>query len=304
MTEFSPAHAFLLAASEVVPADARDLSALLRQYDSVESFAESEVMPPGRLGYLADHVKRSVESHRVTFWRRRLEELRMKWPSVQFHSVVDASYPVNLRSAYDCPPFVFTRGSVLQTDMKALAIVGSRRTSSRVIDAAATIASQLACAGVTVVSGLALGVDAAAHRGALEGGGRTLAVLGHGIDQVQPASNRELAGAVEAKGALISQFRPFSPPTSSSFPLRNAVISGLAQASLIMDAAERSGTRSEAEASLRQGRPVLLWGPALGDQAWARNFARQDNVRMVESFEEVTAAMTGGSSGAQLEFPE
>ena len=300
--EFSAAQAFLMAASEVVPADARDLSSLLHEYPSLESFSESEIRPSGRLGYLAEYVKNNVEEHRVTFWKRRLFELRDAHPSVRMLTVLDTAYPRNLKAAYDRPPFVFTRGTFLAADESAVAIVGSRRTSPSVIAAATAIASELASTGHTVVSGLALGVDAAAHEGALVGGGRTVAVLGHGIDQVQPTSNRKLAEVVEANGALISQFRPFSPPTSSSFPLRNSVISALAKVSLIMDAAKRSGTRSEAEASLRQGRPVLLWAPALADQEWAQDFARQDNVFMVESCDEVIAAMRGGSNGEQLEF--
>lgn len=304
MMEFSAAQAFLMAASEVVPADARDLSSLLHEYPSLETFSDSGILPSGRPGYLAEYVKNSVERHRVSFWERRLRELAVTYPSVRMLTVLDSTYPRNLKAAYDRPPFIFTRGTVLAADQSAVAIVGSRRTSPSVVVAAASIASEIASKGHTVVSGLALGVDAAAHEGALDGGGRTVAVLGHGIDQVQPASNRRLAEAVEANGALISQFRPFSPPTTSSFPLRNAVISALAKVSLIMDAAKRSGTRSEAEASLRQGRPVLLWAPALADQEWAQEFARQDKVSMVESCDEVIAAMRGDSNGEQLEFGE
>lgn len=304
MLEFSAAQAFLMAASEVVPADARDLSSLLQEYPSLEAFSDSETLPSGRLKYLAQYVKNNVERHRVSFWHRRLRDLSVTHPSVRLLTVLDSTYPRNLKAAYDRPPFIFTRGTILPADQSAVAIVGSRRTSPNVVAAAASIASELAAAGQTVVSGLALGVDAAAHAGAIEGGGRTVAVLGHGIDQVQPSANRSLAEAVEANGALISQFRPFSPPTSSSFPLRNAVISALAKVSLIMDAAKRSGTRSEAEASLRQGRPVLLFAPALADQEWAQDFARQDNVSMVETCDEVLAAMRGGGNGEQLEFAE
>lgn len=304
MMEFTSSHAFLLAASEVLPADARDLSQLLREYSSLENFANFDIMPSGRMGYLAEYIRNSVEPHRVSFWRRRLRDLEKASPSAQLLTVLDREYPINLKSAYDRPPFIFSRGSLRRTDDRAIAIVGSRRTTADVIAASSAVASELAASDVTVISGLALGVDAAAHAGALKGGGRTLAVLGHGIDQVQPASNRQLANEVVKKGALVSQFRPFSPPTSSTFPLRNAVISGLAKASLIIDATERSGTRSEAEASLRQGRPVLLWAPALGDQTWAQDFARQDRVSMVSSCDEVVAAITGGSSAIQLGFPE
>ncbi|MFD4694567.1 DNA-processing protein DprA [Streptomyces sp. NPDC058463] len=302
MMEFTSSHAFLLAASEVLPGDARDLSLLLREYSSLENFSNSSALPSGRMGALAKYIKSSVEHHRVIFWTRRLRELRERLPTVQLFTVLDSGYLSNLKAAYDRPPFMFARGTLIAGDEMAIAVVGSRRTTPDVIDAAASVSAELASAGIAVISGLALGVDSAAHEGALQGGGRTIAVLGHGIDQVQPASNINLANRVLERGALVSQFRPFSPPTSSTFPLRNAVISGSAKASLIMDATERSGTRSEAEASLRQGRPVLLWAPALGNQRWAQEFARQGNVSMVNSGEEVISAMTGGSDGAQLQF--
>jgi DNA processing protein len=152
----------------------------------------------------------------------------------------DATYPLQLRELPH-PSVLYIRGEVLREDALALAIVGSRRATPYGIAVAETLARDLAARGVTIVSGLARGVDTAAHRGALEAGGRTIAVLGCGPDRVYPPENRALADRIAARGAVISQFEPGAPPLPHHFPERNKLIAALALGTVVVEAAESSG---------------------------------------------------------------
>jgi DNA processing protein len=152
----------------------------------------------------------------------------------------DPGYPPALARVPSAPP-LWVRGDLRLGDTLAIAIVGSRRATVYGIDVAGRLARDLAARGVTIVSGLARGIDTAAHRGALEGGGRTIAVLGCGVDVVYPPENRTLLGEVEQRGAVVSQFSPGTPPLAHHFPARNRVIAGLTLGVVVVEAAERSG---------------------------------------------------------------
>jgi len=152
----------------------------------------------------------------------------------------DPGYPV-LLGAMPSPPRLFVRGSLSDDDALAVAIVGSRRPTPYGLAVAERLASDLAARGVTIVSGLARGIDTAAHRGALAAGGRTLAVLGCGVDVVYPPENRALAREIEARGALVSQFAPGVPARARHFPARNRTLAGLTLGVAVVEAAERSG---------------------------------------------------------------
>ncbi|MFI9558956.1 DNA-processing protein DprA [Nonomuraea endophytica] len=141
------------------------------------------------------------------------------------HAFFDADYPSQLRSIHQMPPILFTKGTLAE-DTRAIAVVGTRQASEQGLRTASAMARDLALAGVTVVSGLAKGIDAAAHRAALEAGGRTVAVIGTGIDQSYPAENRALQRQISRDGLLLSQFWPDAPPSRRNFPMRNAVMSG------------------------------------------------------------------------------
>lgn len=175
----------------------------------------------------------------------------------------DTDYPARLREIAH-PPLVLTvRGSLLGPDEVAVAIVGARRASAYGLRMARELAEGLAQAGVTVVSGLAAGVDAAAHRAALAAGGRTLAVLGTGIDRVYPAWHDELAGRVAEQGALVTEFPCGTAPLPFHFPRRNRLISGLSVGTVVVEGAERSGSLITARYALEQGRDVFaVPGPA------------------------------------------
>jgi DNA processing protein len=224
-------------------------------------------------------------------WEKQLRSLLEQSPSVEILSEHSDRYPQNLRSVEGRPALLFSEGSLSPGDERAVAIVGSRSADLRAIDAATSLANSLASRGVTVVSGLARGIDAAAHRGAIEAHGRTLAVMGTGLGRLYPLENAELAEAIRQHGALLSQFPPGYGPTKTTFPARNAVIAGLSKASLIVVANERSGTRIEINNTLAQGRPVLLWSPLLASQRWASELAREPLVQFVGSVEEVEGAL-------------
>jgi DNA processing protein len=282
-------NATVLAATEVTPADWRDLADVLEVYGGPGALLRQTPTHEAE-GQLLGFLRSALDPGRVKYWLTRLERLESEMPSVHLLTADDKRYPANLRAAYGRPPFLFVDGSLDDRDDRSIAIVGSRDVTSDALEAAEWLASLAALHGLTVVSGLARGIDAAAHRGALRAGGRTIAVVAAGIDRpVSVESDGSLCKAILRQGSLVSQFRPGSPPTRSSFVLRNSVISGLSLASIIVDAGERSGARSEADFALQQGRRVLLWRPSFERMPWARLYAQQELVSMVDSPSEVLA---------------
>ena len=210
---------------------------------------------------------------------------------VRLVSLDDADYPARLRSIEFPPRHLWVIGDLVEAARAPLAIVGSRTASDQGIAAAFDVAAALAQRGHSIVSGLARGVDAAAHRGALSANGHTIAVVGTGADCVYPAENRELRDEIVRHGAIVSQFPLGHGPSKTTFPARNAVIAGISAASLLIEMSERSGTRIEAELTLEQAKPVLLWAPLLAHAPWAQRFADHPLVRFVESVDEVTAVL-------------
>jgi DNA processing protein len=185
---------------------------------------------------------------------------------------LDPSYPTNLQALFDKPPIVFLQGQWVDAgDSRAIAVVGTRAASTDGCKRAFRLAKKLAEAGVTVISGLARGIDSCAHRGALRGGGRTVAVMGTGITKRYPAENAKLADAiVQSGGALLSQFFPGQPPTRWTFPVRNVTMSGLSLATVVIEAGATSGAKMQAEAALARGRAVFLPSSLVENHVWAR----------------------------------
>lgn len=191
--------------------------------------------------------------------RAEAEQRRCRAMGVALVGRDDADYPQHLRQVYDPPPVLYVRG-VLRADEgpTSVAVVGSRAATPQGRALAGRLARDLAATGVTVVSGLARGIDAAAHRGALEAGGRTVAVLGSGLDRPYPPENAGLATAIaEGGGAVVSEFPLGTAPLPGHFPRRNRVIAGWSQAVVVVEAAERSGALVTARVALEEGREVL-----------------------------------------------
>lgn len=172
-------------------------------------------------------------------------------------TIVDPDYPESLRAIYDSPPFLFVSGKIKAEDKKAIAIVGSRTASDYGRTTATTLAGELCRNGVTVVSGMAVGIDSASHRGALTAGGRTIAVLGSGIDMVYPRENKKLFRSISENGAVISEFFPGTGPHPGNFPRRNRIISGLAQAVVVVEAGKKSGALLTADLALSQDKHLF-----------------------------------------------
>ena len=169
----------------------------------------------------------------------------------------DETYPSRLRNIYDPPPVLYVRGQLRKEDEVAVAIVGSRKTSSYGRAMTERVSQELASHGVTVVSGMARGIDSVAHQGAISAGGRTIAVLGCGVDVVYPPENRNLFQEIIDHGAVLSEFPMGSPPEGSHFPKRNRIISGLSMGVVVVEAGQRSGSLITANCALEQGRDVF-----------------------------------------------
>lgn len=171
-------------------------------------------------------------------------------------TILDEDYPFLLKEISDPPPYLYLKGNLPESH-KVIAVVGSRRASDYGLSVTARLVRELAEQGVTIVSGLAMGVDAAAHRGALQASGATVGVLGCGIDLIYPAENRQLYRQMEMNGAIISEFSPGTQPDATNFPRRNRIISGMSRGVLVVEAAERSGSLITARFALEQGREVF-----------------------------------------------
>jgi DNA processing protein len=207
---------------------------------------------------------------------------------VRLLTVLDDDYPQNLRLVYNRPPFVWVRGSLLANDNRSIAVVGTRSASPEGLEQARSLAEQLAQRSVTVLSGLALGVDGAAHEGALSAAGRTVAVMGTGINTVYPARHSELAERiVESGGALVSQFWPDAPPTKWSFPMRNVVMSGMGVGTVVVEASKTSGAKMQARLALEHGKRLFLVNTLVLREEWAQRYARHPGTTVVESVDDV-----------------
>jgi DNA processing protein len=203
-------------------------------------------------------------------------------------TVLDDNYPRQLRVVHDMPPILFVKGR-LHADDVGVSVVGSRAASPRGQTTAAQIATGLVDQGIVVISGLAAGIDTAAHRATLAAGGLPIGVIGTGITGVYPnnTASAELHRQVAAAGALVSQFWPDAPSHRHNFPLRNATMSGLGYASIIVEAAEHSGTRHQARAALAHGRPVILTDTVAATTEWGRLLARRHGVYVAGSTADV-----------------
>jgi DNA processing protein len=182
---------------------------------------------------------------------------RLEQTGAQLVTWEDPSYPRNLLNIAQPPPVLFVKGSLLPADEWAVALVGTRHASAYGREVARELASGLAASGVTVVSGLARGVDVTAHRAALEAGGRTIAVLGSGVDIIYPPEHAGVAESIAGAGAVVSDYALGTPPEAANFPPRNRIISGLSKGVVIVEAGEVSGALITADFAAEQGRDVF-----------------------------------------------
>ena len=205
----------------------------------------------------------------------------------------EPAFPAALLTLSDLPPALWYRGRLDALNAPAVAIVGSRAASPVAIETAIRIATDLASRGVTVVSGLARGVDSAAHRGALQTG-RTAAVLGSGFDHMYPAEHEPLAAQIAVDGVVISEYPPATPPLPLFFPMRNRLISGLSRAVIVIEANEKSGSLITAACALEQGRDVMaVPGNVLSGRNRGAHALIRDGAKIVECAEDIVEELWG-----------
>jgi DNA processing protein len=240
-----------------------------------------------------DVAKREVDD-----WLKRGLDVR---------TVLDETYPRNLHDVFDRPPLIFLAGQwIEERDSHSVAVVGSRKPSHEGLQRAARLSRELVDAGFTVVSGLAQGIDSSAHIGALKAGGRTVAVMGTGLDHRYPKRNAGLADHIlSAGGALLTQFFPHQGPRPWTFPMRNVVMSGLALATVVVEAGRTSGARMQARMALYHGRAVFLLHSLVASHDWAREYVEEGaygtRAIPVDSTAEIAERLQGnGSAGMQL----
>ena len=234
---------------------------------------------------------------------RRWAETALKAASsrgLQLIASRTADYPERLWEIHDPPIVLWTKGAA-PIHSRSVAIVGSRRATPTGLIVARQLGSDLASAGWTVVSGMALGVDGAAHEGALEAGGETVAVLGCGADVVYPREHRSLAARIAEQGRIISEYPPGSPPEPWHFPLRNRIISGLVRAVIVVEAGQKSGSLITARLAIEQGRDVLaVPGSAASGRYRGSHGLLKDGARLVETVDDVLDELEGVSRESRV----
>lgn len=225
-----------------------------------------------------------AESPELSGARRDIEAWRDA--GLGFLTFLDADYPAQLGAVHDLPPVLFHRGTLVGDDV-AISVVGSRNASARGLSIAGSVAAGLVDRGISVVSGLAAGIDTAALTAALHAGGRTVAVIGTGITRHYPAANRGLQESIAAEGLVLSQFWPDAPPGKHTFPLRNSVMSGYGRATVVVEAGEHSGARIQARRAIAHGRPVILTDLVAKATGWAGALIGQPGVHVADSTADV-----------------
>ena len=281
----------VLAAQELSPAEPSDLTGILLADEQRQAFLT--LCPDEHSTEFTTWLCDQLERDRIIYWQRRLDRLADE-SEVRVLLAHEAGYPARLASCWDRPPLLFVEGTLRPTPA-SVAVVGSRMAGESTLQAAYELARRLAQADIAVVSGLAAGVDTAAHRGALAGGGQTIAVMGTGITRVFPESNRDLTRRIARDGALLSQFVPDAPRTATTFLRRNNIIAGLADVSVVIDGQERSGSRHQSEQAVRYGRSVLLWSPTLFEQSWAQQAVQRGEAAFVADVEDILARLGADS---------
>jgi DNA processing protein len=246
------------------------LQALIHHFGDLETAWKANPAELAEAGLGAKLVERVIQARENVDLEKISEQIARQ--GIQILTWDDASYPARLREIDQPPPVLYLRGEYLPDDVFSVAIVGTRRVTPYGRQVTEEIASFLAANGITVVSGLARGVDAVAHTAALKAGGRTIGVLGSGVDRIYPPEHRALAEQMMERGAVVSDYAPGTPPDASNFPPRNRIISGLSLAVVVIEAGDTSGALITAEFAAEQGREIFaVPGSILAPQSKGTN---------------------------------
>jgi DNA processing protein len=291
--------ATVMAMTEACPGPWHELASLVEEAGSAAAVIEGRhTFYDARDATLAEQVAKGTTKTMVENWTRVIERTLSDGQGTRLVTVLDEDYPANLRRIYNRPPFLFVRGEVTEADARSVAVVGTRKASEKGRTLAREMAAALAEREVTVVSGLAAGIDSEAHQAALDAGGRTIAVMGTGIDRVYPKGNEALAKRIAEHGALLSQFWPGSPPKSSNFPIRNAVTSGMAIGTVVVEASSTSGAKMQARLALEHGKRLFLVRSLVMQEEWARRYASRRGAVVVDGVDDVVKVLESERSAA------
>ena len=276
-----------IALSFIIGVGSRTAAVLIDRFGSPAAVFESSshsLESAGLRRETIDAIKSSEPREKAA---REIEELvRLGGEAL---TLANERYPKLLRETYDPPIVIYCLGDVASAfSQPAIAIVGSRRCSTYGRNVAEKLSRDLAERGVTIVSGLARGIDSAAHRGALDGRGLTVGVMGTGLDAVYPKENRKLAARIAEQGVLVTEFALATPPVSQNFPFRNRVISGLTLGVMVVEGAERSGSLITARLAYEQGRDVFaVPGNITSAKSFGPNYLIQDGAKLVQTWRDV-----------------
>ncbi|MBN2258463.1 MAG: DNA-processing protein DprA [Anaerolineaceae bacterium] len=266
------------------------LQALLDHFGELSTAWQAPVCELEQAGLSPKIIQNLLQVRRQVDLSRILSEIERK--GIQILTWLDALYPQRLKEIDQPPPVLYLKGSYELEDAWAVAVVGTRHITSYGRQVAAEIGNFLGSHGITVISGLARGVDAVAHTAALDAGGRSLAILGSGVDRIYPPENRQLAERLCQAGGLISDYAPGTPPDSANFPPRNRIISGLSLATVVIEAGLESGALITATFAAEQGREVFaVPGNVNAPQSAGANRLIQDGARPLLAAHEILSAL-------------
>ncbi|MBI2848037.1 MAG: DNA-protecting protein DprA [Chloroflexi bacterium] len=253
---------------------------------------------------LESHVIRSITTSRTKI-SLEAEMEKLDRFGIKALTWNDPDYPARLKEIYDYPPVLYVRGSLLPLDEWCVAVVGTRRATVYGRQVAEEIVSDLVRSKITIVSGLARGIDSVAHRAALEAGGRSLAIFACGLDIVYPGENAELARRIISQGALISEYAPGTKPRPDNFPRRNRIMSGLSLGVLVIEADETSGAIITAHLALEQNREVFaIPGSILSPASRGTNRLIQEGAKLVRDYRDILEELNLTAVAHQIEMKE
>jgi DNA processing protein len=220
------------------------------------------------------------------------QQEKLRETGAELVPVADSRYPPRLRSIYDPPPMLFVRGNVDLLGTLILGIVGTRRPTAYGTTVAARLSRDLAAAGLTIASGMARGIDTAAHRAVLDAGGNTIAVFGCGVDQVYPSENRKLAEQIAERGLLLSEFPMGTPAYPQNFPVRNRIISGMGAGVVVVEGGEYSGSSITAKLAIEQNREVFaVPGNVTSKMSWGPNLLIKQGAKLVQEWNDIVSEL-------------
>jgi DNA processing protein len=276
-----------LALSFVAGVGRRTAAIMIERFSSPTAILEASITRLDAAGLKAECVQ-SLKNpeHRE---RAERELVKLRGMGAELIVLSDSRYPKLLKEIYDPPILLYVRGDLDKAfSQPAVAIVGSRHCSTYGKNAAEMLGRDLAAHGITIISGLARGIDGAAHRGAIAAGGVTVGVMGTGIDLVYPKEHQALADEISGQGALITEFPLGTPPLSQNFPFRNRVISGLCLGAIVVEGAERSGSLITARMAYEQGREVFaVPGNITSSKSFGPNYLIKDGAKLVQTWQDV-----------------